>query len=202
VWWKSNYDYLRRILKGTPAKPVIDDILERENNRYNVDYVEWFQEYLAGGYRHPWVSRIIDSSALGVASSVRDQRVLQSLGTNSSSSFARKPLQELFSNLAPSVPVVEAVGKGTGSGFLVELEGRDLVITNRHVVENASDGVAVHFINSTRDGEESKFTVPAERTTVVAIHKTADLALVDVSRSANEIRQFGIKSLSENLRGS
>ena len=115
------------------------------------------------------------------------------MGTNSSSSFARKPLQELFSNLAPSVPVVEAVGKGTGSGFLVELEGRDLVITNRHVVENASDGVAVHFISTTRDGEESKFTVPPERTTVVAIHKTADLALVDVSRSADEIRQFGIK---------
>src|SRR5262249_7926565 len=37
-----------------------------------------------------------------------------------------RPLQELFVQLAPAVPLVEAVGASTGSGFLLKQDGKYL----------------------------------------------------------------------------
>jgi S1-C subfamily serine protease len=98
-------------------------------------------------------------------------------------------LQEWFVRLSPAVPQVESVGVGTGSGFLIRHEGKYLVVTNRHVIENARQGVAVHFPL----GGEKRLTVPKGQTRVVAIHRSTDLALVDVTEARAEIDKLGIE---------
>ncbi len=102
---------------------------------------------------------------------------------------ARRALQELFLHLAPAVPLVDAVGSGTGSGFLIRSGGKYLVVTNRHVIENARRGVAVHFLLA----DEKRFTLPPSKTSVVGIHRAADLAVVDVSGAAEEIDKLHIE---------
>ena len=67
----------------------------------------------------------------------------------------------MVAKLSPSVPEIEAVGDGSGSGFLVEKDGKLLVITNRHVVEHANHGVAVHFLKRGLDGKESAHYCPS-----------------------------------------
>jgi S1-C subfamily serine protease len=70
-----------------------------------------------------------------------------------------------------------------------------LVITNRHVVEHASHGIAVHFLKSARPGDEERFTVPPDQTAVALIHKSADLAAIDVTRAAAAIREHGLNAV-------
>jgi S1-C subfamily serine protease len=103
-----------------------------------------------------------------------------------------RPLQELFVQLAPAVPLVEAVGAGTGSGFLLKQDGKYFVITNRHVIEYARQGVAVHFLLA----DDKRFTVPAAKTSIQGIHRSADLALVDVSAATEEIDQLRIEPVA------
>jgi S1-C subfamily serine protease len=98
-------------------------------------------------------------------------------------------MQEWYEQLAPAVPVVQTVGSDrTGSGFLIKHDGKYLVITNRHVVENIPQGVEVHFLLA----NEQKFTVPASKATVVRVHRSADLAVVDVTAAVGDIERFRI----------
>jgi S1-C subfamily serine protease len=99
---------------------------------------------------------------------------------------ARLPLQELFSKLSPSVPLVRAVDVGTGSGFLLRHEKRFIVVSNRHIVENARKGLEVEFVG---DSDEKRLVVPASKTSVVAIHRVADLAFIDVTQAGEEIEK-------------
>jgi S1-C subfamily serine protease len=86
---------------------------------------------------------------------------------------------------------VEAVDVGHGSGFLIQHGGRYLVITNRHVVEHARQGIRLHF----RPGEQRHFAIPEDKVKVEAIHQSADLAMLDVNQAAEEIKQGGIAPL-------
>jgi S1-C subfamily serine protease len=107
---------------------------------------------------------------------------------------SREAMTELFPKLAPAVPLVQT-GDGTGSGFLVEHQRRYLVITNRHVIENAARGVTVEFLYD-QDGKETRYKVPATKTEVIAIHQTADLAVIDVSSEKAALDKLGIKPLA------
>jgi tetratricopeptide (TPR) repeat protein/V8-like Glu-specific endopeptidase len=100
-------------------------------------------------------------------------------------------LKELFAQLSPAVPLVEAVNEATGSGFLVKQGSNYFVITNRHVIENARQGVAVHFL----PGDERRFSVPKEQTRIVRVHRSADLAIVDVTQAAKEIDKLRIEAV-------
>jgi S1-C subfamily serine protease len=91
--------------------------------------------------------------------------------------------------------VVKAVGVGSGSGCLILYRGKSLVATNRHVIENASRGVTVHFLTGDGKGRVKETVVPATDTRVIAVHRTADLALVDVSAGADLIGPLGIDPL-------
>ncbi len=102
---------------------------------------------------------------------------------------ARLPLQELFTKLAPSVPLVRAIDTGSGSGFLVKHDNRFLVITNRHVVENGRKGLEVEFLG---EADEKRLTIPASKTSVVAVHRAADLALIDVTQASADIEKQGL----------
>jgi S1-C subfamily serine protease len=110
-------------------------------------------------------------------------------GTQPEQARPRLTLQELFVRLAPAVPLIEAVESGSGSGFLVKHEGKYLVVTNRHVIEGARKGLIVHFPL----GDEKRLTVPKSQVKVVAIHRSADLALLDVTEAAAEIDKLGIQ---------
>jgi S1-C subfamily serine protease len=99
----------------------------------------------------------------------------------------RRPLHELFKHLAPAVPLVEAEDVGSGSGFLVKHDGKYLVVTNRHVIENARKGVAVHFLQGDGKDAEKRTTIPSGKTKVVAVHRSADLAVLDLSDASAQI---------------
>ncbi len=101
----------------------------------------------------------------------------------------RPTLQELFVRLSPAVPLVEAEDSGFGSGFLVKHERKYFVVTNRHVVEGAQKGLVVHFPL----GGEKRFTVPKSQVKVAVIHRSVDLALLDVSDAAAEINKRRIE---------
>jgi S1-C subfamily serine protease len=81
-----------------------------------------------------------------------------------------------------------------GSGFLIEHDGRLLVVTNRHVVWNCKGGIAASF----RRDNAKPLTVPAR---VVAVHRAADIALIDVSASSQEIRNWGAAVVTLAPRG-
>ncbi len=103
----------------------------------------------------------------------------------------REALKELNARLSPAVPWIVNSGRGsTGSGFLVEKSGKLVVVTNRHVVEGAFSGLDVHFFPDIR--RDDKFTIPKERTRVIAIHRACDLALIDVSADAARLRDLHI----------
>jgi S1-C subfamily serine protease len=113
----------------------------------------------------------------------------------------RRSLRELFVQLAPAVPVVEAVEAGTGSGFLLRQGNKHLVVTNRHVIENARRGVTVHFFLGEERGKEKQFTIPKEKTSVLWVHRSADLAVVDVSPAAAELDRLKIEPVRLAERG-
>src|SRR5262249_23357388 len=102
---------------------------------------------------------------------------------------SRLSMSELFDRLSPAVPLVDAEGTGSGSGFLIRHKGKYLVVTNRHVVENARQGVTVQFPL----GEDKRLTLPKDGPEVVLIRRLVDLAVVDVNRAAAEIEKLGIK---------
>ena len=105
----------------------------------------------------------------------------------------RRPLHELFKSLAPAVPLVEAEGVGSGSGFLVKHEGKYLVVTNRHVIENANKGVIVHFLQGDGKEPEKRTTIPAKKTKVIAVHRSADLAVLDLGDAKDQIESLRIE---------
>jgi len=198
IYWKSNYNYLREVLKGETPKETIEEKLAKEDGRFTVEYQDLFEEYLTGGHRQQWASDMYEGSALTIAATARDDKVREKLGQKPAAdrNRERSSLRDLFAKLAPSVPLVEALGKGWGSGFLVQQSQQYFVVTNRHVIENATAGVAVHFITSARQGQETRHTIPAAQTSVVAIHRNADVAVVDVTPAAGQIRQWGIQPVA------
>jgi S1-C subfamily serine protease len=93
----------------------------------------------------------------------------------------------LWPSSTPAAPLVEAEEVGSGSGFLVKHGGKYLVITNRHVIENATKGVTVQFLQGDGKDADRRTKNPAEKTRVVAVHRSADLAVLDVSDASAEI---------------
>src|SRR5262249_56004209 len=78
---------------------------------------------------------------------------------------------------------------GRGVGFLGREEKRCGVVQNRHVVENGRKGFAVEF--GDKKGAP-RLTISPKQTEVVAIHRSADLAIIDVSKAAAEIEKTGL----------
>jgi S1-C subfamily serine protease len=195
IRWKSNYNYLRDVMRQEQPKAVMEEKIATDDGKYTIDYMDWFQEYLKGGHRQLWATQMYETSPLGVAQGARDEKLREELGQKSESTPSRKSLKEHFAKLSPSVPLIEAPGVGSGSGFLLLHEGKYVVITNRHVVANATQGLVVHFLSGRDQGTEAVFTVPASETAVIAIHRNADLAVIDVTRRAADLRKRGIEPL-------
>jgi S1-C subfamily serine protease len=65
------------------------------------------------------------------------------------------------------------------------------------VVERARDGLAVHFPLA----DERRLTVPASKTKLVAIHRSADLATIDVTAMAAELDRYKIAPVTLSRKG-
>jgi serine/threonine protein kinase/S1-C subfamily serine protease len=157
-----------------------------------------------GPGRRTWSAALIALAILAAAALTGISAILWAPGEpprQSKEAPRTRKLEELFVDLSPAVPVVEAVGLGTGSGFLLKHGDRYLVVTNRHVIENARDGVVVHFLVGDGRGEEGRVTVAKEQTSVVAIHRSADLAVVDLTPAASLIERLKIAPVRLAERG-
>jgi V8-like Glu-specific endopeptidase len=92
------------------------------------------------------------------------------------------------------VPLIECPGAGGGSGFLVEHGGRRLVVTNRHVIDRARNGIVVHFFQPNAAGPD-KLIVSREQAKLIAVHRAIDLAVIDVTEAAAELDKRNIRAL-------
>jgi uncharacterized protein (TIGR03067 family) len=108
---------------------------------------------------------------------------------------AKKSLKELYQLLSPAVPMVETPGAGGGSGFLIRHKDRYFVVTNRHVIAHARNGLEVYFLRSPRAGQEERLKVPSAKVKLVAVHRAVDLALIDLSAAAEELAAWKIQPL-------
>lgn len=104
------------------------------------------------------------------------------------------PLQELFSKLAPSVPLIINPGVSSGSGFLVNFKSRYYVVTNRHVIDGAKQkGVTVKFFTGDKNDADKSFEINPSIARIIDVHPTADLALIDVHGARNMFEEKSIK---------
>jgi len=101
----------------------------------------------------------------------------------------------MFPRVSASVPVVEAIGRSSGSGFLIEYAGQLYVATNRHVVSQAERGFNLRFFLGDPDEPEAfEFRVPPE--SVAYVHRDTDLAIIDVGEKEAELRERGVRPLT------
>jgi S1-C subfamily serine protease len=143
-----------------------------------------------------WASLIYDETPLTIASLTEEHDVvLQARKPRAATVEPRGNLREVFATWASSVPLIVArgeYGEKTGSGFLVDHRGKYFVITNRHVVDGAVRGIGVVFYQGLQRAEERKLDVLPEDVQLVAVHRMADVAILDVTKSQGRIRGAGI----------
>ena len=194
VGWKSNYGFLRSVLSGEPQEEVIKETLERRPQRLGVTYKEYFENYLAGGITRPWATLLAGDDVLALSRLIKEEKILAANGYKPAevkiapSSGNREGLQAIYRRLAPSVPMVECVGRSTGSGFVIN-NGTDLwMITNRHVVSDSPRGFRLHFYGLNGDAKkETTADVPPEA--VTAISKETDIVMVSLASLPAELKR-------------
>ncbi len=147
--------------------------------------------------KSPWLSPIVKDSANAAATLIVNKSPADT--TNNIMGTAvpgnqKLPLQELFSRLSPSVPLIINPGIGSGSGFLVNFKGRYYVVTNRHVVDGAKQkGVNVKFFTGEKNNSDKSFDINPSIARIIDFHPTADLALIDVHGARNMLEEKSIK---------
>lgn len=72
LYWRSNYNYVRKTLEGEKAEEYVEETLLKEDNSYRVDYLEWFKNYFSGGHRQRWATQLYENAHAGVALGSRD----------------------------------------------------------------------------------------------------------------------------------
>jgi S1-C subfamily serine protease len=196
VFWTSNYNYLRQVLSNRLPCEIREEQIVVENGRYVVDYAEWFEDFLKKGMDIRWASLISDGSPLSIAFLAEEQEVLSQANTpKPTPAVPRDNLREVFATWARSVPLIMAIGEygdATGSGFLVDHRGKLLVVTNRHVVEGAAKGIRVMFFQGLQRTDERTLDILPEDVQVIAVHRFADVALLDISKAQGRVRAAGI----------
>lgn len=150
---------------------------------------------MTSGHRQPWATRMYEGSALAIAQGSKEDKIRADFGKVLPEVRSRSSLTELHARLSPSIPIVHAIGIRSGSGFLIEHDGQYLVVTNRHVIADASRGVALQFLKGTERSKEITFTIPPADTFVSLVHRAADLAVIDVTRHRGEIEKNLIRPL-------
>jgi len=102
--------------------------------------------------------------------------------------------KDMFPRVSPSVPVIEAIGRSSGSGFLIEYAGQLYVATNRHVVSQAEKGLNLKFFLGDPDEPET-FEFRVSPDAIAYVHRDTDLAVIDVAEKDAELRERGVRPL-------
>ena len=102
--------------------------------------------------------------------------------------------KDMFPKVSPSVPVIEAIDRSSGSGFLIEYAGQLYVATNRHVVSQAEKGLNLKFFLGDPDEPET-FEFRVSPDAVAYVHRDTDLAIIDVGEKDAELRERGVRPL-------
>ncbi len=101
--------------------------------------------------------------------------------------------RDMYLRVGPSVPLI-ALDGSSGSGFLIKHIDKYYIVTNRHVVENSEDKLKLEFYLS-EDTSKEPFVIEAHLADIVFIHRSADLALIDVTAHKDELEANGIRPL-------
>ena len=108
-------------------------------------------------------------------------------------------LAALFEKLAPSVPQVVTLGRGSGSGFLIEHAGRLYVITNKHVVRGGKKGFQLNFHNAKG---ELVLRVSSPDVVLTHVSRDADVAALDCTGIREKLQTANIKPVKVAPKGS
>jgi S1-C subfamily serine protease len=196
VFVTANYNYLCNILNSRVSSEIREESVVVEDGCYVVDYADSFDGFLKKGLAVHWASLLYDESPRMIASLAEEQDVLSQANKPAPSPPSpRDTLREVFATWGRSVPLVVAMGEygdATGSGFLVDHRGKLLVVTNRHVVEGAARGITVVFFSGSKRSDEGTLEIPSEDIQVTAVHRSADVALLDISKAQGRVRAAGI----------
>jgi S1-C subfamily serine protease len=191
--WKSNYAFLRSIISGEKPEAVIAETIETKPQfHFGVDYTQYFQEFLAKGVNKPWATLVAGEDPLALSRFVNEEAILASAGVQrkappATQTASSRSLHEEFQRLVPSVPMVEVIGGGSGSGFVVRRGSELVLVTNRHVVEDAASGFRLHFFGA-ENSDKDKITVDLPPTAVMSISQEADLAVLSLSTAMPSLR--------------
>ncbi len=104
---------------------------------------------------------------------------------------------EMAGRVGSSVPVIFVKGHRTsGSGFLIRHGGEYGVVTNRHVVDGADNGLKLEFL--AHEGGPLKETLELEvgPDAVKYMHRHADLAVISLQQHFSKIDKSGIRPLA------
>lgn len=168
----------------------------RTDGKLEANFMPALKTFATNANRTIWVSPIFHDSPNAAAALIvknPSEPSVNMMGTAVPGN-QKLPLQELFSKLAPSVPLIINPGVSTGSGFLVSFKNRYYVITNRHVVDGAKQkGVNVKFFTGDKNDAEKSFDINPSIARIIDVHPTADLALIDVHGARNMLEEQSIK---------
>jgi len=104
------------------------------------------------------------------------------------------PDVDICERVSPSVPLVQKAG-GRGSGFLIEHGGKLYVATNRHVIEDAKDGLVLLFPVGRSSKPSSRVSVRLKAESVTLVDRWEDLAVIHLGDQARAVRERRIRPL-------
>ncbi len=104
-------------------------------------------------------------------------------------------LADMYERMKVSVPYIESGPTASGleahssaSGFLIKPEGQGyLIVTNRHVVDDAPAGYTVRFLPEGRRLKDRSDDIHVDPNEVVYIHRNEDLAIMKLPPEATPI---------------
>ena len=104
-------------------------------------------------------------------------------------------LADMYERMKSSVPYIETLttahgreAKASASGFLIKPEGLGyLIVTNRHVVDDAPAGYTVRFLPEGRTLKERSDDIKVKPEDVVHVHRNEDLAIMKLPPEATPI---------------
>lgn len=172
-------------------------ILLLPEGKIQVDFSQALKNFQERQKQLTWAYDLLKDSPQSVALALANQENRPGAGNipMPNPPGAKVPLQDLFARLAPSVPlIINTERNSSGSGFLIESRGKYYVATNRHVIDGAGKkGVAVRFYKSGDGNLDKRWDIDPTIARIVAIHPSADLALIEVNGARTLLDEQEIK---------
>lgn len=66
VRWKSNYNFLRDVVRGKKPEAEIEETLVKSDDGFGVEYQDWIGEFLAGADKQPWATTLVNKGVMAL----------------------------------------------------------------------------------------------------------------------------------------